>query len=67
VFFSINNLLSTIYARLIPQESAESKIAEASSSPEPGTDLGRLSVGCSGGREKLPQEQSSKKMMARKL
>jgi hypothetical protein len=43
------------------------KITQASSSPEPGTDLGRLSVGSSGGKEKLAQEQSSKKMMARKL
>ena len=42
------------------------KITQASSSPEPGTDLGRLSVGSSGGKEKLAQEQSSKKMMARK-
>jgi hypothetical protein len=42
------------------------KIAQ-DSSPEPGTDLGRLSVGPSGGKEKLAQEQSSKKMTARKL
>jgi hypothetical protein len=52
---------------LCPSSGACLDRAQASSSPEPGTDLGRLSVGSAGGREKLAHEQSSKKIMARKL
>jgi hypothetical protein len=49
------------------QQSGKTILSTSESSPEPGTDLGALSVGSSGGNLKPAQEQSRRDMSAREI
>jgi hypothetical protein len=49
------------------QQSGKTILSASESSPEPGTDLGALSVGSSGGNLNPAQEQSRRDMMAREI